>query len=152
MNFKLDEITGQENPADLDDRTAAIAEFYRAFNSRDLPLMERNWAPGREPVMDNPLGGIRRGWADIRSVYERIFSGDARVQVAFYDYVMDGTDGIFYAAGRERGHLTSQTMRLELAIRTTRVFRKMEGRWRQVHHHGSIDDPQLLAAYKDAVR
>jgi hypothetical protein len=39
-----------------------------------------------------------------------------------------------------------------LAIRTTRVFRRVEGAWRQVHHHGSMDDPALLRAYQDLVR
>jgi hypothetical protein len=24
-------------------------------------------------------------------------------------------------------------------------------RWRQIHHHGSIEDPALLGAYRDAV-
>ncbi|WP_255516532.1 hypothetical protein [Geobacter sp. FeAm09] len=38
-----------------------------------------------------------------------------------------------------------------MAIRTSRIFRLMEGRWRQVHHHGSNDDPDLLASYRKAV-
>jgi ketosteroid isomerase-like protein len=42
---------------------------------------------------------------------------------------------------------------LDLAIRTTRIFRRDgSGRWRQVHHHGSIEDAKLLAAYQAAVR
>jgi hypothetical protein len=48
----------------------------------------------------------------------------------------------FTAAGRA----------LEVTIRTTRIFRFRNGRWRQVHHHGSIDDAQLLAAYQAATR
>ena len=27
----------------------------------------------------------------------------------------------------------------------------MDGRWQQVHHHGSIDDPDLLSRYQRAV-
>ena len=152
MTTELDAITGRENPSSLDDRLAAIAEFYRAFNTRDLTLMERNWTRSGEAVMDNPVGGIRRGWAEIRSVYEQIFRSNARVEVEFYDYSIASADDMFYAAGRERGRLTSPTTTLDLAIRTTRVFRRVEGRWRQIHHHGSIDDPQRLAAYQDAVR
>lgn len=41
---------------------------------------------------------------------------------------------------------------LEMAIRTSRVFRRISGEWRQVHHHGSVDDAELLAAYQQAVR
>jgi hypothetical protein len=42
--------------------------------------------------------------------------------------------------------------RLELAIRTSRLYRRIDGAWRQVHHHGSFDDPDLLAAYSEAVQ
>ena len=59
---------------------------------------------------------------------------------------------LFYVVGRERGELALSGPPLELAIRTTRVFRRDEdGQWRQVHHHGSIDDPLMLAAYQNAV-
>jgi hypothetical protein len=29
--------------------------------------------------------------------------------------------------------------------------RQIEGRWKQVHHHGSIEAPELLARYQSAV-
>jgi hypothetical protein len=53
--------------------------------------------------------------------------------------------------GRERGHFRCGDTELTLAIRTSRIFKKCEGRWRQVHHHGSIEDPELLARYQSAV-
>jgi hypothetical protein len=77
-------ITGREEPIDPATPTGALAEFYRAFNRRDLRLMEANWHADDEASMDNPLGGIRRGWDDIRTVYERIFTGKARVAIEFY--------------------------------------------------------------------
>jgi uncharacterized protein (DUF1330 family)/ketosteroid isomerase-like protein len=132
----------------------ALAEFYRAFNGRDLALMEQNWDPSPEAVMDNPLGGILRGWPAIREVYQRLFSGGARVTVEFFDYTLHGADDVFWAIGRERGML-QQAGRpdLPLLIRTSRLFRRGgDGRWRQAHHHGSIDDPKLLAEYQARVR
>jgi ketosteroid isomerase-like protein len=55
--------------------------------------------------------------------------------------------------GRERGEFgAADGASLAMAIRTTRVFRRQDGAWRQVHHHGSIDDPELLRAYQRAVR
>lgn len=53
--------------------------------------------------------------------------------------------------GRERGRFERGSVGLDLAIRTTRIFRGAAGRWRQVHHHGSIEDPALLGAYRQAV-
>lgn len=74
-----DPITGRDVGIESGSPLAALSEFYRAFNERDLTLMERNWLASPAASMDNPLGGIRRGWGDIRTVYERIFQGPARV-------------------------------------------------------------------------
>jgi hypothetical protein len=52
---------------------------------------------------------------------------------------------------RERGYFRLEENEVKLAIRTSRVFKKIDGRWKQVHHHGSIDDPELLARYQTAV-
>lgn len=42
---------------------------------------------------------------------------------------------------------------MDVAIRTTRIFRRVESRrWKQAHHHGSIEEPQIPAAYQTAVR
>ena len=145
-------ITGKEDKAKLAPPLQALAEFYDAFNNRDLAKMAKNWAQRDDVVMDNPVGGVMRGWEEIKSVYEQIFSGDARVVVEFYDYSLHETDEVFYAVGRERGELRKGDTTIRLAIRTTRIFRLLEGQWRQVHHHGSMDDPDLLANYQQAVK
>jgi ketosteroid isomerase-like protein len=102
-------------------------------------------------VMDNPLGGITRGWEEIRAVYERIFGGRPSVRVEFYDYTIHEAGEMGYAVGRERGELRRGDDVLSLAIRTTRVYRRMDGRWRRVHHRGSMDDAGMLARYQRAV-
>jgi ketosteroid isomerase-like protein len=84
-------------------------------------------------------------------VYERLFTGPAQAYVEYYDYTIHETKEIFYAVGRERGCFRRGSTEIVLAIRTTRIFKKTDGKWRQVHHHGSIDDPKLLAQYQSAV-
>ena len=145
-------ITGEEIVTDSGSPTAALVKFYRGFNHRDLDMVAEVWAPTKDIAMDNPLGGIRRGWKEIEDVYRRLFSGPARVHVEFYDYSLINTDGMFCAVGRERGELVLGDTRVPLAIRTSRVYRRLDGRWRQVHHHGSIDDPVLLARYQAALK
>jgi len=144
-------ITGREQLGELREPVQALAQFYRAFNDRDLALMEANWEASETVAMDNPLGGIKRSWPNIAAVYESVFRGSARVQVEFHDYTIHVVGDVFYAVGRERGTLEDDGINLDLAIRTSRIFRRIDGRWRQVHHHGSIDDPQLLRAYQEAV-
>jgi ketosteroid isomerase-like protein len=145
-------ITGAEAAGSGQAPHDALVQFYRAFNGRGLALMERCWDSCDDVAMDNPLGGIRRGWLEIRTTYERIFAGPARVHVEFHDYTVHALGDVFFAVGRERGWFEKGGTRLDLAIRTTRIFRRREGRWRQVHHHGSIETPALLAAYQAAVR
>lgn len=151
MPTEQEPITGDENLETLSGMGRALAEFYAAFNGRDLKRMTQNWADTDDVVMHNPVGGITRGWEEIRAVYERIFSGRSRVRVEFHDYTLHEAGEMGYAIGRERGELRRGDEVLRLAIRTTRVFRRMEGRWRQVHHHGSMDDPRMLAQYQEAV-
>lgn len=131
----------------------SLIAFYSAFNGRDLAAMERNWwTEDGAAVMANPLGGLRRGWPAIREVYEHIFMGPARVYVELHDYTLHDTAETFHVVGRERGHFERDGSRIDLAIRTSRVFQKSDRGWRQIHHHGSIDDPEMLAQYQSAVR
>ncbi len=145
-------VTGHEHIADPAQPQFALAQFYRALGARDLALIERNWDDSPEAVMDNPLGGIRRGWAEIRQTYEALFSAAWAYSFEFWDYTLHRSGEVFWAVGRERGRLSKEGETLDLAIRTTRLFRWRDGCWRQVHHHGSIEDPEMLARYVAAVR
>lgn len=144
-------ITGKEHQGDLSSPYQALVQFYCAFNSSNMQMMSENWAQSDEIAMDNPLGGIKRGWAEIQPVYERIFSSPAEVYVEYFDYTIHKTAEIFYAVGRERGYFRLGGEDILLAIRTSRIFRKINKHWKQVHHHGSIEDPKLLTRYQDAV-
>lgn len=143
-------ITG--NGACTEETLQALTQFYAGFNGRDLKKVQESWAQSEESSMDNPLGGIKRGWEEIRGVYERLFAGPATVYVEFYDYTIHEAGDIFYAVGRERGEFRVSETMVPLAIRTTRIFRRIGGTWKQVHHHGSIEDPELLAQYQRAVK
>lgn len=145
-------ITGNENFEDLTNPIQVLAQFYNAFNNQDFELMSQNWLQNEEIAMDNPLGGIKRGWNEIKSVYNRIFRGKAKVYVEFYDYTIVGLDGGFCAIGRERGYVEIGEQKLDLAIRTSRIYKLIDGIYKQIHHHGSIESPQLLKEYQELVK
>ena len=152
MNTEQTPITGNERKQGLPEPIKALSDFYDAFNHRDLAKMADNWAQTDEIAMDNPVGGIKRGWEEIKAMYERIFNGKAKVYVEFYDYTLHQQSEMFYAVGRERGEFRIGETVVNLVIRTSRIFRLIDGQWRQVHHHGSIDVPELLARYQQEVR
>lgn len=145
-------ITGSESEEiKASDPMAALVEFYRAFNNGDLELMSKNWVQSDEASMSNPLGGVKRGWNSIKEVYSNIFNGNAKVYVEYYDYSIHHSGVMFCVVGRERGFFQLGEQKIDLSIRTSRTYRMDCGKWQQIHHHGSIDNPKLLAAYQDAV-
>ena len=129
---------GEADSATLSGAIAALETFYFAFNSGRLDVIAAVWS--RDPLaqLNNPLGGVVRGGTAISALYRQIFDSSARVSVLF--------------VGREHGEFTSADGRaLRLSIRTTRYFVHADGRWSQLHHHGSIADPDTLRAYQEAV-
>ena len=150
INEKI--ITGSDNSAvKISDPEYALIEFYRAFNGGNLDLMSMNWEQTEQSSMSNPLGGLKRGWKSIYEVYERIFNGTAEVYVEFYDYTIHLSGEMFIAVGRERGYFRQGNKKIDLQIRTSRSYQLKSGRWKQIHHHGSIDNPELLKQYQTAV-
>lgn len=144
INGKTIDLRGSE-------KLKAVNEFYRAFNERDLKLMQSNWSNGTDIVMNNPLGEIKRGWSEISSVYKKLFEEGAKVYVEFYDYSLYNFAEGFYVVGRERGNIEIDESFLSLDIRTTRIFAKIQQKWKQVHHHGSIADVEILRKYQEIV-
>lgn len=145
---RLDEVT---RPG-LDGALAALESFYHAFNNADLEVFRQVWLPDDLIRLNNPLGGIREGIDTITELYRGIFEGPATVWVEFHDIVAyPGADLVVFA-GRERGEFRVGSTTVPLEIRTSRVLRRRDGRWGQVHHHGSITDTEQLTAYRIAVQ
>lgn len=147
----IKKISGSENENELNDKMKALSKFYKAFNEQDIDLMESIWDNNANSVMDNPVGGIKVGWQDIKDVYTKIFTSNAKVYVEFYDFIIQESADFFYITGKEKGTFEKGNTSLDLRIRTSRIFRKINDKWVQIHHHGSIDDPELLKTYQNAV-
>jgi hypothetical protein len=101
--------------------------------------------------MDNPIGGIRRGWPAIRNAYSLLFEGPATIQIAFHDFTSQGGSDWHLFVGREKGVRMARFETIDLRFRASRWFVKVNGLWRQLHHHGSVEEPALLADYQRAM-
>jgi len=139
---------------DYEGARAAMESFYYAFNNRSMDVFDAVWADSEHISLDNPVGGIMYGFHDIRELYRQIFEGPARVWVEFYDIVEYLGEETVVFAGRERGEFSQGNETTPIAIRTSRVFQYFGPNvgWRQVHHHGSIDDADELKNYQRAVQ
>jgi hypothetical protein len=137
----------------LDGAVAALETFYFAYSNRDVDAMTKVWSKQKLAQMDNPLGHIVRSGAAIVDFYSRGFDTGALATVTFTDAVTYDWAGAAVFAGREIGEFPAPgggTVPLEM--RTSRVFSYdfEAGRWQQIHHHGSIEDPAVLRAYQEA--
>ena len=151
MTARSYEITGREAQSGRGDALDALIALYKAFNARDLDGLAANWEQGDAPSMDNPMGGIRRGWQSISEGYLKLFGGPAIVQVTFHDFTCQGGDDWHLFVGREVGTCTAPHQKMDVRFRTTRWFTRRDGKWRQLHHHGSIEEPGMLAEYQRTI-
>jgi ketosteroid isomerase-like protein len=132
---------------------AALESFYYAWHHADADALRAVWSDSPFAQLDNPVGGIVRGAGAIAGLYQNALASPANVRVTFGDAVTYHGQSHAVFAGRERGSYTAPDgTTVPLEIRTTRYFRYSGGRWRQYHHHGSIDDPEALRAYQQAIR
>jgi len=138
----------------IDGAVASLETFYYALNGRDLTVFKAIWYDDRLVQLDNPVGGTVRGLEPTTSLYEAIFNGPVRVTAELGDVVQYASNDVVIFAGRERGAYEHEGARVPLDIRTSRMFgyASHQRAWRQIHHHGSIDDAEALAAYQQAVR
>lgn len=146
-------ITGKEDFADVSTPVQAIAQFYAAFNGHDNAVMADNW-DGDEAVVSNgnQLGGILRSRTEVLDRYSKIFNAPFQVYAEFVDYTVHEEESWFLAVGRERGTFTHDGQSFDFQTRDTRLFRRTGGRWKQVHHHGSFDDPELMARFQQTAK
>jgi len=144
-------ITGQEILDDPEHPINTLIAFYKAFNERGAEAAAQNWAKQYSIAMSNPIGGIRRNWSSIRQAYGKIMEGDARVYVEYHDYNYHQFSDVFYVEGRERGSINIGDLQLGLKIRTSRIYKYFDDGWKQVHHHGSMDNPDLLHRYQEMI-
>jgi hypothetical protein len=158
----IEQIFGQDSKNLIDKATdkdfngalACLETFYYAFNNRDLDTFKKIWLNHELVQLNNPLGGIIRGIGPITELYDRIFNGWAKVWVELTDIVCFQSKEMITFAGREIGEFSVNGQTIDLQIRTTRFFAYSDdkGQWFQLHHHGSIDNVELLDRYQRAVK
>lgn len=144
-------ITGKDLPESAVTPLDALREYYHGFNHRDMTVVARNWSDGPDTSLRDPAGVLKRGWRAISAEHERVFAAPARVTIELHDFSVHEAGDVFWVVGRERGSFLLDDVRLDLAIQRTRIFKRLGGRWRQIHDHGSIEIPELLARYQRAL-
>lgn len=146
---RLDDTTNPDHAGSV----AALKTFYYALNNADLDVLAAVWSQHDLAQLNNPIGDILRSGNAVTGLYRTIFAGSLGVQVTFTDATTYSWHDAAAFAGREIGSYRNPSGKaIPLQIRTTRIFGydTTQRQWLQVHHHGSIDDPDALRAYRRA--
>ena len=72
---------------------AALA-FYRAFETQDIDVMMATWADDEDIVCVHPGGARLVGYDAVRSGWEQLFSGDAKLSFRLEQIVVLETVGL----------------------------------------------------------
>jgi ketosteroid isomerase-like protein len=112
----------------------ANQDFYRAFESLELPRMEAAWAHEGQVTCAHPGWPLADGWAAVRRSWETIFRNTSEITFDVTGEQIEVRGELAWVVCVER--VSSGTDRG--AVLATNVLRRgADGRWRLVHHHGS---------------
>ena len=110
--------------------------FYQAFENKDLDAMMAVWADDEEIVCVHPGGTRLVGYDAVRSGWEQLFAGDARLTFRLDQVVIIETVGLAMQSAVEHVSLGSDGTPRGAAI-CTNVFLRTPSGWRIVMHHAS---------------
>jgi ketosteroid isomerase-like protein len=117
---------------------AANLAFYRAFETLDLPAMERVWAHDPSVTCLHPGWPLCAGWSEVRESWLTIFTNTASMRFEVADERIDVRGDLAWIVCVERIRSTGPGGDSMVgAVIATNVFRRDGDAWKMVHHHGS---------------
>lgn len=127
----MDDRTADDDPAAA--VLAANARFYEAFEAADLDAMSAAWEHATDVLCTHPGWPTLRGWAQVSSSWFAIFRNPQRLQVILTSPSVTVVGDAAWVAVDENllDGGPGQT------VSALNVFRRRDGRWRVVAHHGS---------------
>jgi ketosteroid isomerase-like protein len=144
--------------------SARNAEFYAAFEARDLDVMAELWEHSDRVTVTHPGWPTLRGWARVGGSWDAIFANTPYIQFVLTEEVVSVAGEVAWVTLDEnilQAHATGPSDpaseahpagQSELAggelsgasVAATNVFVLSDGVWRMVVHHGSsvaVQDP-----------
>jgi pyrroloquinoline quinone (PQQ) biosynthesis protein C len=132
-------INGKET-GKLSPEYKALSEYYNALNNANIDMMKNNWSKKEDVAFTNPLGGIVHTYDDVIESHRELFSSPIGIDVEYYDFKINKMKNGFSVVGRERGSMSIGGKSIDIGFRTSRLFVKENGEYKQLHHHGSFEN------------
>lgn len=121
-----------------DEVRAAHEQFYRALNKTlngDASSMAEIWARDETVSTTHPIGYWAQGWEEVKATWEEIaeVTSDGHIRLEGLQIILMGE--VAYTIGVERGPCRLMGKMIQFDMKSTNIYRKIDGRWKIVHHH-----------------
>ena len=114
--------------------------------------MEDVWAGQEAITCVHPGWPVAVGWDEVRATWLTILRNTAEIHFTVEDERIEVRGDLAWVVCVERLASRAGGSGSEGEVLATNVFRREEGRWRLVHHHGSPNVPRPAAAPAKAPR
>jgi len=111
--------------------------FYRAFELLDIERMGRVWDTTEEIQCIHPGWNLLQGWTAVRDSWEGIFKNTKYMEfrITYSSAHISGDLGYIICVENITSSYGGPAS--ENSILATNIFRKRNGLWKIIHHHGS---------------
>ena len=120
-----------------DNAESANANFYEAFNKRDIELMKKVWASDATATCVHPGWPPLKGFESILNSWAGIFenSGNMEVQIADVRVLVSGD--LAWVSCIEKLYTIAESGVLASQVFSTNLFCHENDLWKMVMHHAS---------------
>ncbi|HZA00164.1 MAG TPA: nuclear transport factor 2 family protein [Acidimicrobiales bacterium] len=120
---------------DADAVRAANRAFYEAFEARDLDAMSEVWHHDEAVACTHPGWKTLHGWGAVAGSWFALFGGPQHLQFVLTDERVHLAGDVAWVTVDE--NLIGEGVGPGGTVAAVNVFRRIDGRWRMVLHHGS---------------
>jgi len=133
-----------DKPAADADKVAiqALEDTYNeGFNTKDVDKVMSVYAPGKQLfVFDVVTPREYKGWEAFKKDFEELFSGfPGPMKNTISEQTIHVVGSVAYGHNIQTGEFTGKDgTKVNIVVRTTDIYRKMNGKWLIVEEHNSV--------------
>jgi ketosteroid isomerase-like protein len=118
----------------------ANTEFYRAFESLSIEMMDSLWKHDDDVICIHPGWNLFIGWLAIRESWTTIFRNTEMIRFIITNMkirILDNRSRMAIVVCQENIESSINGQLVRIGVIATNIFERSENHWLLVHHHGS---------------
>lgn len=121
----------------IEEVTKANEEFYRAFESLDVTLMDRIWLQQEYVTCIHPGWSLRVGWPAVRDSWVLIFNNTFSMKFELTEMQIQVAGDLAWVICTENITSRQGEVTQDSRVLATNLYENVDDQWKIIHHHGS---------------